>query len=234
MRNHRAPLLLIPNVVLYPGCTLPLYVVEPIYIKVIEDCVNNSQNIAISLASMNPHIGPTENFESNPNEMISPKRICTMGIPYILGTGPGHGIHVIIRGERRVLLTRLVQNLPYPIYELSELEETSGHGHLPQKALESLTAILHEWIDFNILDSKEKMTIKNQLHSVQNICSYICTFLIRDPELKQILLEMDDLLEKILILQVLVGENYTYIENALHKQSLFDFELLENTFPIAN
>lgn len=226
MENLRLPVLPIPNVVLYSRTSLPIYILEPIYIDMIKTCIKDNVPVAISKASETDH--------QNIRGRYRPSEICGYGRPIILEENIDGTLKVLIKAIGRVRLLEVDQNLPYLIYQAEcfhdKVESEKLHG--PQ--IQNLKKLLDNWLEVNILDSYERETFTNSLTSIYHVIDYICMFLVQDPELRQLLLENNSLFERVQLLNSLFEEPSHFEESSLVVSAIKRYEEIEKTSRIAH
>lgn len=218
--NMRIPVLPIPNVVFYPNTALPLLVVEPIYRRMIQDCVEQNMNLAISLAEA---VG----LNTRDARWV-PHKICSMGKPIILDELPDGSLKVLVRGISRVRLKDIKQNIPYMIFDAEVIHDTGlVEASVGPHRIERLTEILDDWIHHFIPDSLERESFYNNLRGTKDIVDYVSMFLIQDRELRQLILENNSLIERIHLLDSLLPGEHPTCEDALIGRAIKEYEHIE-------
>lgn len=219
MNEIRIPVLPIPNVVFYPHTSLPLFVIEPVYVQLIKDCIENDLPLGIAQGA---NAGPFSNV------YIVPQMICGIGRPIILDQSEDGTLKVLIKGTGRVKLSRIEQNLPYSIYTANMIFDRIEVFSYADAKIEKLRNILIEWLKKNVQNSIERDSFIGGLHSVHHVIDYLCMFLIHDQEIKQLLLENDSLSERILMLDAVLNTKAPFSENILVNNAIKNFEIVEH------
>ncbi|PIK13813.1 LON peptidase substrate-binding domain-containing protein [Halobacteriovorax sp. JY17] len=226
METLKLPVLPIPNVVLYARTSLPIYILEPVYIDMIKTCIKENTPLAISKA-----------FEIDRHSLrgrYSPSTICGYGRPIILEENIDGTLKVLIKAIGRVRLLNIEQNLPYLIYQAEiycdRIESEKLHG--PQ--IQNLKKLLDNWLEINILDSFERETFTNSLTSIYHVIDYICMFLVQDPDLRQLLLENNSLFERVQLLNSLFEKPSQFEESSIVVSAIKRYEEIEKTSRIAH
>lgn len=226
MKTLRLPVLPIPNVVLYGRTSLPIYILEPVYIDMIKTCVKENTPLAISKAIELDH--------QNVRMRYTPSDICGYGRPIILEENIDGTLKVLIKAIGRVRLLNVEQNLPYLIYQAEcfhdKVESEKLHG--PQ--IQNLKALLDNWLEVNIIDSFERETFTKSLTSIYHVIDYICMFLVQDPDLRQLLLENNSLFERVQLLNSLFEEPSQFEESSLVGSAIKKYEEIEKTSAVAH
>ncbi|MDD0851477.1 LON peptidase substrate-binding domain-containing protein [Halobacteriovorax sp. GB3] len=212
------PILPIPNVVFFPNTSLPLFVVEPLYVQLIYDCIENNTPLGIAMAD-------TDTFYNTGR--LKPKNICGIGKPIILEELDDGSLKILIRGVGRVQLMHQEQHLPYPVYSVERYYDRSNVASSQSRHIARLKTILDEWLHQNIPDSIEREAFLRTLSSIYHVVDYICMFLIQDKELRQLLLENDSLNERIYMLDILLRDENPFNEDLIVVSAIKEFEQLE-------
>lgn len=226
-KNIQQEVAIIPfqNLVLYPSASIPLYIFDPIYIKLIEDCMENDRPVALALSD--PAIGPGANKNS-----LFPRKVCGIGEIILLQEYPDRSKYVLIQGTGKVKLGPALQEVPYLICEAEKLSDTRVSAETilhNEQSVERLKEILDGWLSQNIKDSAQRHILLEKIQSASNIVDYLATFLVTDREVKQILLETHDLVERVEILNLLFNGKNPYKENSYYSKILISYEYLEKT-----
>jgi len=226
MDTFLLPVLPIPNVVFFAHTSLPVYIIEPIYVQMIKDCISENKSIAISKAIIHDNLSMRGRF--------SPSKICGMGKPVILEEAPDGSLKILIKGTGRVKLLKVDQNLPYLIYEaevyLDKKESEQFYG--PQ--IENLKELLDNWLEINVTDSFERESFSNSLITIYHVIDYICMFLVRDADLRQLLLENNSMFERIQLLSSLFEDPNQFEERSIVVNAIKHYEEIENTSRMAH
>ncbi|MCO4793964.1 MAG: LON peptidase substrate-binding domain-containing protein [Bacteriovoracaceae bacterium] len=221
------PILPIPNVVFYPNTVLPVYIMEPSYIKMVEEAAANEELIGISMAE------PLEGFGQDKTR-YTPNMICSVGYPVIVEPYEEGTLKILMKGVRRVELLGIHQNLPYLIFEARDMPDCEDSGVLNTGMVERLSMILDSWLLENVSNSVEREGFYQNLISLRHIVDYLCMFLINDVGMRQILLEKRSLVERVHILNSLLRENNPYEEDFLVLNAFMNYEDIEKTYKVSH
>lgn len=229
MNHLKIPLLPLPQIVFFPKTSLPLFVDEPTYGRMIRDCVQRGGILAISQAY--PQRSGQKGHPGASRQQYRPASICCVGIPYILEEFAGGGMKVLIKGVTRARLISISQNIPYPIYNAELLQDQffdkdKSSGQFTGQ-LAHIHAILDNWVIKNVPDSLEREAFMNGLESIEHVLNYVSMLLIRDPEVRQSLLETDSLVDRVHLLGALLQKGIPLNEDRVVCQAMKHFETLE-------
>lgn len=225
----RIPILPIPNAVFFSNTALPLYVEDPMYIRMVKECIDNNTLVGVSLAiPLNEILGiPIQ----NPNTaQYTPKRICSVGTPVLLEEFSSKCIKILIKGVDKIELISLYQSAPYPLFEAKIIPIAKEHILPTQEyQMKRLTGILKSWLQANISDTIERESFIGNLSSIYHVVDYICMFLIKDIHLRQSLLECDSIIERIYLLNALLPNYSPFKEDPNCRDSVLSFEHIEKS-----
>jgi len=227
MKLKKVAVLPIPDLVFFPGASLPLYIVEPVFIRMIRECVDQNMLVGISMAEPLVYIYG--------HRRPSPKNICGIGKPIILEELYDGTLKVLIKGFGRVKLEQVQQNLPYLIYECEEYgDQPELNGFIADDKIERLKGLLDSWILETITDSVEREHFQENISSMKQVVDYISMFLIQDHEMRQLLLENTSLNERIQMLDTLLKGPLPFLEDTTAVQAIKNFEILEKTAKVGH
>jgi Lon protease-like protein len=219
MNRFPLPILPLPEMVLFPHTVIPMLIVEPTYIKMVKDCLMTDQSLGVALAE------PMEKDNLKATK-YSPQRIATMGKPVLLEEHDDGSLKILIRGESRIELIKVEQNIPYLIYQVRELPDIKDGNefHFDAPKIERLKDILFQWIDDTVENSIERESFIQSLESLHHIIDYLSMFLVHDRSMRQLLLENCSLHQRVQILSTLLRGNYPDCEDELVLSALKEFE----------
>ena len=135
-------------------------------------------------------------------------------------------IKILVKGEKRIELLQVEQNIPYLIYRVRTLPDTRETGPLAFESpqIERLKDLLNNWVDDTIQDSLERESFYQTLESIHHIIDYLSMFMVGDRHVRQLLLENRSLHERIQMLSSLLRGEYPDCEDNLVVSAMKDFE----------
>ncbi len=199
-----ATLYLFDNV-FFPNTVIPLIISDAPSRKLINNCYTQDQPVALWFQHQNA------------------KPIATMGkIISIEEKGKGE-LRVIVKGIRRVFLEKIIQQIPYPICTYTHYQD-NDHGLIQSASkLESFYEILEDWLSKHISVKNDLKNFMMELDTPHKLIDHLSLLLIRDPELKQILLETNSLADRIQLLESLIKSPFEK-EDAMASMAIKRFE----------
>lgn len=217
-RKIKIPVLPLPQIVMFPHCSLPFFIIEPTYVKVIRKICERGEMMAVSWAQ--------EQLRWDGKTKYKPQMVCTAAKP-ILIEEQSDGLKIMMHGQFRIKLTHVIQNLPTPIFEAYPLPDRQENIVLPQDIIQKLKVVFEKWLVETIQDSLEREHFQKQIQTLQQILDHICLYVIQDKETKQLLLETCSLKERLYMLNGLFRGEDPLSEDVLVRNALKNFEHLE-------
>lgn len=206
------PIITLPNIVFYPGTSLPLYVVDEIFQDIFEEATCAGNPIGISLAMEQDF----ETYFSYPCEVLG------FGKPLMIERVDCNTLKVLMRCTGKCQVNYPTQSGPYPIYNVTVLEdERSIMGNIEE--FYRLESILYDWLDVNIPDDKDRDHFIETLKKPHQIVNYVSTFIIKSRILRQFLLEQDNINDMIKILNSLITDEHIFQEDPIVAQAYKEF-----------
>lgn len=187
------------NVSLFPRMTKPLNIFEGRYVRMIKDSV--AENIPISLG-----------FVDDPASLKDPQIEKGQTLNFvrpIMGFGYGQIIEERSNGSILFFLTgagklRLGKTLdwgrPYFVCESEPIQENLNLNPKLQTEVKILNKILARWIHTHISDPQQQDHFLRNLIGPVEIVSAFATYMVKDFDFQQEILEEDDINEKIRLL----------------------------------
>lgn len=115
----------IPNLVVFPGTTVPLHVFEPRYRAMVHDSVDANRMIGVVHTRKTIHEGKRnetiEDALSTNQATYQPFDVFSAGYCEIVRLLDDGRIHIVVRAEHRYRIESEVQTLPYRIVEATEV-----------------------------------------------------------------------------------------------------------------
>lgn len=215
MSQFILPTLYLFDNVFYPTTVIPLIITDAPSRKLIDNCFTEDLPLALW-------------FQGERS-----KPIATMGKILSMEERRDGTLKVLLRGMKRVYLEKIVQQIPYPVFHASlysdiEREAFDSHGRL-----EKFSLILNEWLLQHIPSEKDRKEFMRDLDTPQKLIDHISLLLIRDVEIKQILLECNSLNERMQLVDTLVKSPFEK-EDLVATIAIKNFEKLDMVSGIKN
>ncbi len=217
MNTFNLAVLPIPDMVFHPHTMAPVYIVEPSYIEMIKSCVE--KRVALGVIIANPHTDST---------------VCTLAAATILEELPNGELSILLQGIGRAKLERLVQHIPWPIFEASAYEDRPDLQLFEQVQIERLSSILNTWLYQHIDEKQELEHFLQTIRTVHHTIDYIAMLILKDMEIREMILASDSLNDRIRILNLLLKDTNPFIEDSDMLKVLKRFEGLQKSSSMVN
>ena len=182
------------NTNLFPGTTKPFNVFEPRYVAMIKESIAQNKPVAIAYVEELSAVSAVQVGDRVP--FI--KEVAGYGYPQIVEERLNGSLLIFIRGAGKVRLgTVKASNSPYLVCQAEVIHENKYLSVVSQRQLESLMRLLTRWIASNIPDSNQRRTFLANITQPEEILGSFASYLVRDPDFQQVILESDDLNQKV-------------------------------------
>jgi Lon protease-like protein len=185
---ERMPVFPLPRVVFFPGTVLPLHVFEPRYRALVSHAARGDRVLAVSL--LQP--GWEEDYQGSP----AFHRVATAGRVEGLRKLPDGRFLLHLVGFARVALGEVMQERPFRIVRAEGLpesgvdEESAEIGDAKRVLLASHGSLVR------LLSGQEEGFHLDESVPFEQVLNQVCASLPVEPEIRQALLEEDDLIER--------------------------------------
>ena len=192
------------NVSLFPRTTKPLNVFEPRYLEMVRAAADQKIPIAVGFIEDPSQVGPVK-----PGEMVGYVRpIAGYGFAQIVEERLNGTLLIFLQGTGKLRLGKVLdRGTPYMVLEAEVIEEKWNVSDQSKTQLEHLLKILTRWIDGHIPDAQQQEVFMRGLAGPAEIVGSFCSYLVRDYDLQQMALELNDINEKIQFLHRLTESN---------------------------
>ncbi len=215
---QKVPVVTLSNVVFFPNTSLPLYVVDPIYEQLIKDAIADGSPVAVSLNA---------DEHSMEGEFQEPSEICGIGTPLILERMEDGVLKVLMKGIGKIRLIELEYESPYPVYWSEVLIDDTEDTRWVITKIERLKLILINWLTENVTNQTEREQFISTMKSDKHIIDYVTTFLVKDKQIRQLLLENSSFVERVHLLNALIKDNLPIQEDLLVSDAMKDFKSID-------
>jgi ATP-dependent Lon protease len=215
----------IDNLVVFPETEVLIYIADKKTTNLIKESVDNDSPLAVCAA---------HELRKDVSHMNS-EIIGCLATVHIETIQPDGSIYALLKVRRRIILTKVIQNIPYVIYNYKNLPDYHDHksqtfeGHV----IRELKNKLLNWSNENIIDSMERDYFDSQLTGLRVITNYACMYLISSGQLRQSLLENKSLFDRVHILNLLLQADFSH-NGSLLEQAFIDYKDIEHTASFAH
>lgn len=210
MSFPQVPVLYLSDNVFYPETIIPLILSDEPSKALVFEAYQNDKLIALF---------------SNHN--LS-KGIATVGKILLIDDKKEEGkLCAVIVGLERIHLKKLIQHIPFPIFEFSQFQDNKETHVLKDGSLERLFSIFEKYICRHVKNVNERNIFMNEVNTPRKLVYNISLFMIKDMELKLMFLESTSLSDRINILDVLLAGEKPESEDKNMAETIKNFERLE-------
>lgn len=215
MSQFILPTLYLFDNVFYPSTVIPLIITDEPSRKLIDNCFTEDLPLALW-------------FQGERS-----KPIATMGKILSLEARKDGSLKVLLRGMKRVYLEKMVQQIPYPVFQAGLYADLDREAFDSHGRLEKFSNILNEWLFHHIPSEKDRKEFMRELDTPQKLIDHISLLLIQDVEIKQILLECNSLNERMQLIDTLIKSPFEK-EDMVATTAIKNFERLDQVSGIKN
>ena len=192
------------NVTLFPRTTKPLNVFEPRYLAMVRDAIVKQTPLAIGFVEDPARVAPVSVGE--PVSFV--REIAGFGVPQIIEERLNGTLLIFLQGQGKLKLGNVVRSDGSYIVCKAEVVPEKGTVKAEKvSSLQALYKILSRWIHTHIPDPMQRdVFMRNVLHP-EEIVGAFASYMVRDYDLQQMVLEFDDINDKIEFLFRLMESN---------------------------
>jgi len=192
------------NVTLFPRTTKPLNIFEPRYLAMMKDAIETRTPIAIAFIE-----DPSKVTSVRPDEKVPfVREIAGYGYAQIVEERLNGTLLVFLQGQGKLRLGKVVdRGTPYIVCEAQIIPEKTVLEPDQRTELNALHRILARWIQTHIPDPAQRDLFMRNLVHPEEIVGSFASYLVRDYDLQQMVLEYDDINEKVRFLHRLTESN---------------------------
>ena len=193
--QNRVHLFPLGQISLQTGSQKPLNIFEPRYLQMIEDSIRTDTPVALVYSSAEFADGDLK-IPHEIYEQVSP--VAGMGVPRMIQKSEDGTMVIMLPGEFKGKITKIIEtDGPYIVGEFEKVEEELKLDSANILLLRRITTKLSKWIDENMSMPMQKDTLLGHLNEPSRVVGLFCEFIIKEPCVRQKVLEMDDINEKI-------------------------------------
>jgi ATP-dependent Lon protease len=192
------------NVTLFPRTTKPLNIFEPRYLEMVRKSAETGTPIALGFIEDASLVGPVTPGQTVP--YVRP--LAGFGLTQIIEERTNGTLMVFVQGQGKCRLGKVkASDAPYMICEAELVEDDLAIDPSLQAQVQGLNKILARWITTHIPDQDQRDVFLKNLTGPEEIIGAFASYLVRDYDLQQMVLEFDSLNEKIRFLHRLAESN---------------------------
>ena len=186
-----APVMVLPQAILFPAAILPLFIFEPRYRAMLNLALEHDRMFCV--APMKPDVAEAASEDDFHHIVgLGMVRACR-------GNGDGTS-HLALQGVARVRLTRFIQESPFRVAEISELPSIPMESSDARTAMTKLRRVC---VNLQSGGAFGQMDMDGQLAGIQDpdlLSDIIARTFLRDPEQRQEVFEEVNVAERVELL----------------------------------
>ncbi|MEK2690518.1 LON peptidase substrate-binding domain-containing protein [Bdellovibrio sp. GT3] len=192
------------NVTLFPHTTKPLNIFEPRYLTMVKNAVAHNKPIAMGFIEDPSKVGPVSPGEPVPFV----REIAGYGYAQIIEERVNGTLLVFLQGQGKLRLKHTVDHkTPYIVCEADIIPEQTLVDPQHLVRLQGLHKVLIRWIHTHIPDPAQRDMFLRNMNLPEEVVGSFASYMVRDYDLQQMVLEINDINEKVDFLHRLTESN---------------------------
>ena len=190
------------QVLLYPSFSKPFHIIEPRYIKMVEDSIKTGTPVAIGSV-----YEPEGRYEFKMGEPLSFVRsVVGYGMPVIVERFQNGSIIIFLEGKGKAKLGKVLdRGKEYIVCEADQLDENHDINGSNMEGFMVAHKVMVKWMSDHILDTNARSQFLNYVKTPEQVIGCYASYLVADHDLQQLILESDDINEKIVLINRLIA-----------------------------
>lgn len=190
------------HVVFYPSISKPLHIFEPRYVQMVRDSISSGTPIAIGYVD-EPHQEYTYHYGK---ELPFVRQVAGYGHPLILEEREDGSLLIFLKGTGKVQLGSVVdKKTPYIVCDAKPIEENHLMGSQAAGEFIFINKVLRNWLEHRIPEPENREHFLRNLQSAEDVIGCYASYLVVDHDMQQLLLESNDINEKIQLVSGLIA-----------------------------
>jgi Lon protease-like protein len=192
------------NVSLFPKTTKPLNVFEPRYLEMVRLAAEKNLPIALGFIEDPGNVQPVKAGELVPYVRV----VAGYGYAQVIEERLNGTLLIFLTGRGKVRLGAVLERgTSYLVLNAEVIEEEVEVHPANVQQLQHLLKILTRWIQSHIPDPQQQEIFMKNLAGAEEIVGAFSSYLVRDFDLQQTVLELDNINDKIKFLHRLIESN---------------------------
>lgn len=192
------------NVTLFPRTTKPLNIFEPRYLEMVKQASTTNQPVAIGFIEDPTSVNTVQVGDKIPYV----REIAGYGGVQIIEERPNGTMLIFLHGIGKCRLGKVKPtDTPYIVCEAEPIQESQVIESEMMPMIQSLNKLLARWITTHIPDPMQREIFMRNLAGPEEIVGAFASYLVRDYDMQQMVLEFDTISEKIQFLHRLAASS---------------------------
>jgi Lon protease-like protein len=183
----------LPKMVFFAATNKPLNIFDSRYVQMINDALEKETPVALAFAEEGRRRAVRGAARSSPV-----RSICGVGIVQLLERRDDGTLLVLLKGQGKIRVGRPVEDdNPYLSVEATWIEERIDIEPSSRFLLNRMTKEFLKWLESAVPDVEQREAFMDFVRTPQERINYMCSLMVLEPERQQILLEEDNLDERL-------------------------------------
>lgn len=192
------------NVTLFPRTTKPLNIFEPRYLAMIKDAIESRTPVALGFIEDPSKVTPIRPGDSVPFV----REIAGYGYAQIVEERVNGTLLIFLQGQGKLRLGKVLdRKAPYIVCEGEIIPENNILEANVRPKLSSMQRVMTRWIHAHVPDPAQQEMFMRNLSHPEEIVGAFASYMVRDYDLQQMVLEYNDINEKVDFLHRLMESN---------------------------
>ncbi|GIL17859.1 MAG: hypothetical protein BroJett040_16100 [Oligoflexia bacterium] len=190
------------QVLLYPSSAKPLLITEPRYIQMVHDAIETNTAIAIGFVDE-----PNQEYVYRAGENLRfVRQVVGYGKPLLIEEREDGSLVIFLQGRGKAVLGKVIaRDVPYIVCEATPQEENMDISPEAFQNFLTMHRVLISWMKKHVPDADSREQYLSHLKTPDQIIGCYATYLIADKDMQQLVLETNDINEKINIVSGLIA-----------------------------
>ena len=191
------------QVLLYPSFSKPFHIFEPRYVQMVEDSIRTGTPIAIGnvIDSSQPqreyHVGEPLDFV---------RQVVGYGMPVVIERSVNGSIIIFLEGKGKARLGSVVESqASYIVCEADRLVENHEVGNEQMQPFVTAHKVMVHWMNSHIVDPHARNQFLTYVKTPEQVIGCYASYLVADHDMQQLILESNDINEKIDLISRLIA-----------------------------
>lgn len=186
------------NMIHLPGTNRPLNIFEPRYVKMVEESLENGRPIALCQGMLSTQTSKHGVLPIEHDHYQGVDRLSGAGIPILLKRLEDQTMLILLTGEYSVEIEEIIPSEgPFLLANATIREENRKLDAHYEFMYQRMRSMLMQKLDRLVSHASERERIRSELHSPTRLIAYYCELMMPKKCVKEKILELTDVNEKI-------------------------------------
>lgn len=190
------------HVVFYPSTSKPLQIFEPRYVQMVKDSIATGTPIAIGYVDE-----PNQEYIYQYGSQLSFVRsVVGFGVPKILEEHSDGSLLIFLQGKGKAKLGSVIdRGTPYIVCHAEIIPENHTMSSEIVAEFTTINKVLRKWVETRIPEPRNREHFLRHIQSAEEVIGCYASYLVADHDMQQLLLESNDINEKIQLVTGLIA-----------------------------